>query len=70
MKTKERMEEVLKALGVPAMLVRGLRMEKKTIEILKKFGLLTKLPKNNKGQEVWTGRPTWPTLRGPSSMSL
>ena len=51
--TKERVKEVLEALGVPALLVRGLKLEKKTIENLQKFGLLTRLPRNDKGHEVW-----------------
>ena len=51
--TKEGVKEVLEALGVPALLVRGLKLEKKTIENLQKFGLLTRLPKNDKGQEAW-----------------
>ena len=51
--TKERVEEVLEGLGVPALLVRGLKMERRTIENLQKFGLLTRLPRNDKGQEAW-----------------
>ena len=51
--TKERVKEVVEGLGVPALLVRGLKMERRTIENLRKFGLLTRLPRNDEGQEAW-----------------
>ena len=52
MTTKERVKEVLEALGVPSLLVRGLKLEKKTIDNLQKFGLLARLPRSDKGQEA------------------
>ena len=49
---KETIKGVLEALGMPGMIVRGMKLENKTIETLQKFGLLTRLPKNDKGLDI------------------